>query len=299
MNSLNRNKSKITQNDLRRIMSEKKRDLLPQKEKKIDSPYAKYRDDGKLTCTLCNSVHIEKVWKVHVSGRQHQEMIRVQMEMNSKRMAKSATTKRHLPEGDSGPPKKIKGILKNSAKPELPPGFFDSKEEKVSLNNKSITKMEVDTDDSTSDRKSSTANSDSKEEEVDDSEKTEEDLKSTTEIPEGFFDDPKLDAKARNIEYKDPIQEEWDRFQKEIKEENTVSAQIIEYDQEEAIAERQIDEIDEQLRNWSRVLDLEVKKEKIQAEPVTKMEETTERDSSDEEPDFDEFLDWRAKKSFR
>lgn len=57
---------------------------------------------------------------------------------------------------------------------------------------------------------------------------------------------------ARHVEYKDPIQEEWERFQKEIKEETTVSTQIIEDDQEEATAERQIQEIDEQLRNWSR-----------------------------------------------
>ena len=59
---------------------------------------------------------------------------------------------------------------------------------------------------------------------------------------------------ARNVEYKDPIEEEWEKFQKEIKEENTLSAQIIAEDQEEATAERQIDEIDEQMRNWSRYL---------------------------------------------
>lgn len=57
---------------------------------------------------------------------------------------------------------------------------------------------------------------------------------------------------ARHVEYKDPIEEEWERFQKEIKEEVTVSSQIIEEDHEEATAERQIEEIDEQLRNWNR-----------------------------------------------
>lgn len=59
---------------------------------------------------------------------------------------------------------------------------------------------------------------------------------------------------ARNVEYKDPIQEEWEKFQKEIKEETTVSTQIIQDDQEEATAERQIQEIDEQLRNWTRYI---------------------------------------------
>lgn len=100
-------------------------------------------------------------------------------------------------------------------------------------------------------------------------------------LPEGFFDDPIMDAKvnshcdgyvqcyfsnveilnklipkflfkARHVEYKDPIEEEWEKFQKEIKEEVTVSSQIIEEDHEEATAERQIEEIDEQLRNWNR-----------------------------------------------
>lgn len=61
-----------------------------------------------------------------------------------------------------------------------------------------------------------------------------------------FFD------QARHVEYKDPIEEEWEKFQKEIKEEVTVSSQIIEEDHEEATAERQIEEIDEQLRNWNR-----------------------------------------------
>lgn len=57
---------------------------------------------------------------------------------------------------------------------------------------------------------------------------------------------------VRNIEYKDPVEEEWEKFQKEIKEEASASAQIIAGEQEEATAERQIDEIDEQIRNWSR-----------------------------------------------
>lgn len=42
-------------------------------------------------------------------------------------------------------------------------------------------------------------------------------------IPEGFFDDPKLDAKARKVEYKDPMNEEWEKFQKTIQKEDDVS----------------------------------------------------------------------------
>lgn len=39
-----------------------------------------------------------------------------------------------------------------------------------------------------------------------------------------------------------------------MKEETSVSAAIIAGEHEEATAERQIDEIDEQIRNWSRYL---------------------------------------------
>ncbi len=42
-------------------------------------------------------------------------------------------------------------------------------------------------------------------------------------LPEGFFDDPKQDAKARKVEYKDPILEQWEKFQKSIQKEDDVS----------------------------------------------------------------------------
>lgn len=71
-------------------------------------------------------------------------------------------------------------------------------------------------------------------------------------LPEGFFDDPIKDAKARHSEYKDPVEEEWEKFQHEIKAASDFSNAIIAEDQEEAITERQIDEIDEQIRNWNR-----------------------------------------------
>lgn len=45
-------------------------------------------------------------------------------------------------------------------------------------------------------------------------------------LPEGFFDDPKLDAKARDIEYKDPQEVEWEMFVKELREEGSKSEQV-------------------------------------------------------------------------
>uniref|UniRef100_A0A1B6EC79 ZNF380 coiled-coil domain-containing protein n=1 Tax=Clastoptera arizonana TaxID=38151 RepID=A0A1B6EC79_9HEMI len=179
--------------------------------------------------------------------------------------------------------KKLKSILKNGPKPELPEGFFDSKD-------KMDTEVRNDLETTTE------ALHNAQIKETPDVQQEGDLVEQSELLPEGFFDDPVLDAKARNVEYRDPIQEEWERFQKEIKEESTVSTQIIQDDQEEATAERQIQEIDEQMRNWSRVLDLEVKKEKVQSVVTKNTNEDMDQESSDEGDDFDEFLDWRSKK---
>lgn len=74
--------------------------------------------------------------------------------------------------------------------------------------------------------------------------------------------------------------------------------------------ERQIDEIDEQMRIWSRVLDLEKKKEAVvekvkesKSETMNVDDDSPETDNSDnsdhEDIDIDEFLDWRAKNSHK
>uniref|UniRef100_A0A1B0DCY8 ZNF380 coiled-coil domain-containing protein n=1 Tax=Phlebotomus papatasi TaxID=29031 RepID=A0A1B0DCY8_PHLPP len=123
-------------------------------------------------------------------------------------------------------------------------------------------------------------------------------------LPEGFFDDPVKDAKARNQEYKDPVEEEWEKFQREIREAATESNAIIAEDQEESTAERQIDEIDEQIRNWSRVLEIQRKKEATAAELERSKAKNMDQDDDSasegqESEEFDEFVDWRSKKSHR
>ena len=42
-------------------------------------------------------------------------------------------------------------------------------------------------------------------------------------IPEGFFDDPQSDARARKVEYVDKMEAEWDTFTREMKQEINVS----------------------------------------------------------------------------
>ncbi|KAG1714408.1 Zinc finger protein 830 [Nymphon striatum] len=116
------------------------------------------------------------------------------------------------------------------------------------------------------------------------------------DLPEGFFDDPIVDAKVRHVEYKDAMDEEWEKFQKVISTESTVSQAIMDEDIEESKAEREIDEIDEQMHNWSRVQNLQMKKDKIaNSAPPDKMDESELSLSADEQ-EYEEFLDWRSKK---
>lgn len=104
---------------------------------------------------------------------------------------------------------------------------------------------------------------------------------------------------VRQIEFKDPVEEEWNKFQKEINDEVTASVAIQEEDQEESTAERQLEEIEEQMAKWGRVIELEQKKEALtqhlnsirQSMP---MEEES-QSSSDEDEEMDGLFDWRSK----
>lgn len=75
--------------------------------------------------------------------------------------------------------------------------------------------------------------------------------KDVNKIPKRFFDDPKLDAKAKNQEYKDSVGEEWQRFQRKICDADNKSGAIIAEAQEEVTNERQIGQIEEQIKKLS------------------------------------------------
>ncbi|XP_047100398.1 zinc finger protein 830 [Schistocerca piceifrons] len=337
--AMNAMKKKVTQNDLRRIMSEQKQKLL-QSVKKIDSPLAKYTDSGQLTCILCDSVvRSEAVWTVHINSKQHRENVaqvkkKREAERERERIAELARVqvKRRPPTPPPQPAKKLKSILKNASESppiivnSIPPDFFDGSAqmktappatlpEKKTVPARVLLVRGVPSDDDEEDEVENDGDEavlKAKEEEAETDAKDEKAAKNSKvaaedALPEGFFDDPLLDAKARNVEYKDPVEEEWERFQREIKATENMSAAIIAEDQEAATAERQIDEIDEQIRNWSRVLDLERKKELVAQQSNTSgkggggaSDEESPNSSDELDPDsFDEYLDWRAKKSFK
>jgi len=125
------------------------------------------------------------------------------------------------------------------------------------------------------------------------------------DLPEGFFDDPVMDAKVRGVEYKDADEAEWAAFQKEIAVEVAASADLTAVDQMEETVDRQLEEIDDQMRAWSRVRDIEIKKDDVDTRLRDKKQvrgavETVKTEASDDEvdeEDLDEFLDWRRKKT--
>lgn len=258
---------------------------------KIDSPLAKYSDAGQLQCVLCKTVvRSADVWKVHVNAKLHKQNVELAKQLkqqtnnftNASAAPKRAAT---VPTVLSStiPEKRIKGILKNSAgsataapehtsaaatattttgtKSAIPSDFFDDatansdpklsyyeatmqktsiRQDLLSIHRETLPTMPnnhsgMDVDTATTSTGATVAAA-----AVDEA------------LPEGFFDDPVKDAKARNLEYRDPVEEEWDRFQKEIKVAADTSNAIMEEDQVEATTERQIGEIDEQMRNWSR-----------------------------------------------
>ncbi|CAG9823858.1 unnamed protein product [Phaedon cochleariae] len=283
-------KKKLSQPELRKIMNDHK--SKPKDVKKIDSPLAKYNEQGQLICVLCQSVvRSEAVWTVHINAKQHKQNVEMAKKLKERTNNFTKPLKRPLtPPLPERPDKKIKGILKNGTSnttegksptnpatngndKTLPDDFFDSKMKNGIPPSKKNEDKETET------------------EGVQEAEDA---------LPEGFFDDPKLDAKARNQEYKDPVEEEWERFLKAIKDADNESNAIMAEDQEESTTERQIDEIDEQMKKLSRVLDLEKKKEEIVAASSEPKQSSTSEDNEDENlDDFDEFLDWRDKKSFQ
>ena len=97
---------------------------------------------------------------------------------------------------------------------------------------------------------------------------------------------------------------EWAAFQKEIAVEVAASADLTAVDQMEETVDRQLEEIDDQMRAWSRVRNIEIKKDDVDTrirdkKQVREKVEVKTENSDDEvnEDDLDEFLDWRQKKT--
>ncbi|XP_062987211.1 zinc finger protein 830 [Elgaria multicarinata webbii] len=123
-------------------------------------------------------------------------------------------------------------------------------------------------------------------------------------LPEGFFDDPEVDAKVRKVDApKDQMDKEWDEFQKAMRQVNTISEAIVAEEDEEGRLDRQIGEIDEQIECFRRVEHLrdrqDTMKDKLREAMRLRSTQAKEDEDvgSDDEGELQDLLsqDWRAK----
>lgn len=213
-----------------------------------NNPFVKVTSSGRVVCTICPGVHI-KSWKTHQLSAEHKRHIRAQRA--------GLTAAASLPPKPVYRPTEIKpvllkepprSILKNplvkvesSQEQELLEYEADEPHEEVmvvSYSHGSIRQSALNST-SVSNTARGLGNSALKRRAVSDSaEKSKGDKPdeavmqdksaggAVSSLPEGFFDDPRLDAKARNQEYRDPQDIEWDRYQKALREEENKSEQV-------------------------------------------------------------------------
>lgn len=162
-----------------------------------------YTDSSQLMCILCRSVIRSKaVWSVHLNSKIHKENIvlakKTKLEtQNTMRTSDSPIFKRPSSPSQNAPAnKKIKSILKNSSQPiaqtksGVPADFFDSNVNQLNGGSASMQKLES---------KESVANTlDVQSIEVEEEKEKVKDTNVAT-LPEGFFDDPVMDAKVRYV----------------------------------------------------------------------------------------------------
>ena len=119
----------------------------------------------------------------------------------------------------------MKSILKNKRRPSEEPVLFtkptlatDSNLSQSPINEDAIpTKVPKMEDDQDMCSSSAMTSSDAAVSELEAMDESHHDSGAqVSELPAGFFDDPKLDAKARNVEFVDPMEKEFQEFQKII-----------------------------------------------------------------------------------
>jgi zinc finger protein 830 len=82
-------------------------------------------------------------------------------------------------------------------------------------------------------------------------------------LPEGFFDDPDLDAKVRGVDRAKNLDQEYEEFKKLMQTEEQISDNIVEKDDTNRDFERDLAEVDELIVRWSKVEDLHKKREAL------------------------------------
>ncbi|XP_076049239.1 zinc finger protein 830 [Oratosquilla oratoria] len=281
--------------------------------KQIDSPYAKYNSRGQLMCIVCGvPVKSAIVWQAHINKRSHLEnfvkLKQKQQQLNNLPQQSSQSTsgvKRPLSPSNEDKAlvkkSKPKGILKSinqyssssedEEEEDVKPQPLVAIQQTVKEENVSTNGLPLDFFD---DDKTRVPKEESMLNDAPPKQKEPPKPNSSETLPEGFFDDPVADAKARNVEYKDKDVEEWMAFMKEVSAAEQQSRVIIEEDKEEAALETQIEQANEQIACLEKIVELDAEKKKT----LQVMNSTKPQSDSDESSD-EEFAPviWRTKNS--
>lgn len=294
-------KKVVNQDELRRLMREKQKQV--ERQKRVESPYAKYNSLGQLSCVLCNvQVKTDILWQAHVLGKQHKDKVSeikaVQQSAGKTPQApQTSTLKRKAAEPEVHDGKKPKasgaGLTLDQGKTGpvaglgLLAGRYDDEDRDDGANSSrgpsDVKQPAPSTDGLPADffdsgipaippvPAASHSGSVSKAEAERPAEKKDN---MAEQLPEGFFDDPVRDAKVRNVDTpKDHLDKEWEEFQKEMRQVSNVSEAIVAEEDEEGRLERQIDEIDEQIECLRRVEVLRSKQEAVKKKTTTSEEQ--------------------------
>lgn len=326
-------KKVVNQDELRRLMREKQRQV--ERQKRVESPFAKYNSAGQLSCVLCNAhIKTEILWQAHVLGKPHKDKVSelkgVQQGAGNVPQAPrpSSTLKRKAAEPEVHDGKKTKAsgaeLLQGKTATSAPgaglgllAGQYDDDDDDNDDSGKGPSDIKQPAppteglpadffDGGAPGTASAPAVSHSGSVSKAEAEKAAEKGDGMAEtLPEGFFDDPVRDAKVRNVDTpKDHLDKEWEEFQKEMRQVSSASEAIVAEEDEEGRLERQIDEIDEQIECLRRVEVLrsrrEAVKDKVEEKKETLQEQQRLSGGGDDEDDEEELMnvlgrDWRAK----
>ncbi|KAL5008104.1 hypothetical protein ScPMuIL_013685 [Solemya velum] len=285
-----------TQDDLRNLMRGKQFEAKLKNDKKIEHPLAKYNSLDQLVCVLSQReiLYIEIINRIEKYSTWCEKKKDSNGTLQSKKPREDKETKKSsIPsdffESSSKKPASSSAMGKEPLKKSVLAEYSSSSEDEEELElskqsgastSESTSKLPPDFFDEGG------AVPETKSQTISDA------------LPEGFFDDPKKDAKVRKVEYRDKMDDEWELFQRAMKEETHVSEAIMAEEDEQVTVDRNIDEIDDQIQRWKEINDLQVKKDKI----MENKPEKSEKDSLDSDEDLDEneleeFLNWRSKKS--
>ncbi|KAH8384035.1 hypothetical protein KR009_011799, partial [Drosophila setifemur] len=220
-----------------------------------------YDSSGILTCIICRIPIKPNVWKVHINSKQHK--LNVDQAKQNK-VEKSVTT---TPREFSAPSSKATPVAKTNIPQSTQDKTPSIVQEKIPLVKQEKAPQE------TSNNKPSTESLNEK-------------------LPEKFFDEDKA-SKTEAAKLQD---EEWQRFQQEIKRAATESSVIVADEQEDINIKRHLKEIDEQIDNWKRVIKINDQKTVLLSKKrKIKVEIDPEESSGEEDDGVDDLFDWRTK----